>query len=67
MYFDQIHDIDFKNNLFRLQLYPRKDMYSIDFLHTTRFALGLTGRSGSRSPTVADARGVTSNHCRPFL
>jgi hypothetical protein len=38
MYFDQIEDIDFKNNVFRLQLYLRIEMYSIDFLHTARFA-----------------------------
>jgi hypothetical protein len=34
MYLDQIDDINFENNLFRLQLYLRIEMYSIDlFAH----------------------------------
>jgi hypothetical protein len=39
MYFDQIDDIDFKNNLFRF--YLRIEMYSIDFFAHGSFCLRL--------------------------
>jgi hypothetical protein len=69
MYFDQIDDIDFKNNLFRLQLYL---MYSdfilfIYFLHTARFAWGADPEAQlSGSAGVYPWRN-NINHCRPFL
>jgi hypothetical protein len=41
MYFDQIDDIDFKNNLLRLRLYLRIEMYSIDFFAHGSFCFRL--------------------------
>jgi hypothetical protein len=52
MYFDKIGDIDFKNNLFRMQLYLRIEMYSIDFFAHGSFCLRLNWQERIQGPVL---------------